>query len=55
MMSGKIKIEITESETFLLELLKSEKNAKNQAKLQVLYWLKTRQVESGGHLAGLSG
>jgi len=54
-MSGKIKIEITESETFLLELLKSEKNAKNQIKLQVLYWRKTRQVESGGHLAGLSG
>ena len=54
-MSGKIKIEIIESETLLLELLKSEKNTKNQEKLQVLYWLKTKQVESGGHIAGLSG
>lgn len=54
-MSGKIKIEITESETLLLELLKSEKNTKNKEKLQVLYWLKTKQVESGGQIAGLSG
>ena len=54
-MSRKIKIEITESETLLLELIKSEKNGKNKEKLQILYWLKSRQVESGGHLAGLSG
>ena len=54
-MSGKIKIEIIESETLLLELLKSEKNTKNQEKLQVLYWLKTKQVERVGHIAGLLG
>ncbi len=54
-MSGKIKIEIRESETYLLELLKTEKNAKTKEKLQVLYWLKTKQVETGGYLASLSG
>jgi transposase len=54
-MPGTIKIEIVESETVLLELLKAEKNSKNQEKLQVLYWLKTKQIESGSSLAKLLG
>jgi len=72
-MSGIIKIEILESESELLELLKQKENQEVrkapplsssnwiragsavQERIQVLYWLKSKQVESTGAIASLIG
>jgi len=47
-MSGINKIEILESKSELLELLKQEDNQEVKERIQALYWLKTKQVESTG-------
>ena len=54
-MLGALKIEIKETEEILRELLKRQKEAKKRERIQMLYWLKTRQVESVAHLAVLLG
>ena len=54
-MSGVLKIEIVESEETLLTLLSQQKTAKIQQRVQVLYWLKTKQATSVGHLAAMLG
>jgi hypothetical protein len=45
-MSGVVKIEIRETEEELKALLGREKDAHRLEKLQVLYWLKTKTVDS---------
>jgi len=45
-MSGVVQIEIRETESELKALLRKEKDATRQKKLQVLYWLKTKTVET---------
>jgi len=45
-MSGVVLIEIRETESELKALLRKEKDAIRQEKLQVLYWLKTKTVET---------
>lgn len=52
-MAGIIKIEITESTAELLEQLKSAQNQDVKERIQTLYWLKTKQVESTGAIASL--
>ena len=54
-MSGVLKIEMAESEETLRKLLAQLKSAQLAERVQVLYWLKTRQAESVGHLASLLG
>jgi len=54
-MSGVLKIEIAESVETLKELLTQQKKAKWQQRVQVLYWLKTKQAETVEHLAILVG
>jgi IS30 family transposase len=54
-MSGVLKIEISESEETLKELLTQQKKTKLQQRVQVLYWLKTKQAETVEHLATLVG
>lgn len=54
-MSGVLKIEIVESEETLFKLLSQQKTAKTQQRVQVLYWLKTKQANSVGHLAAMLG
>ena len=50
-----IKIEITESAPELLEQLKLAQNQEVKERVQTLYWLKTKQVESTGAIAALIG
>jgi len=45
-MSGVVLIEIRETESELKALLRKEKDATRQEKLQALYWLKTKTVET---------
>lgn len=45
-MSGVLKIEIPESVETLQELLTQQKTAKMQQRVQVIYWLKTKQAET---------
>ena len=52
-MSGVLKIDIVESEETLFKLLSQQKTAKTQQRVQVLYWLKTKQANSVGHLAAM--
>lgn len=54
-MSGVLKIEIVESKAILKKLLTQQKSAKTQERVQVLYWLKTNQANSIGHLAVMLG
>ncbi len=54
-MSQILKVEISESVETLKEKLKKETNRKKQQRLQVIYWIKTKQAESIGHLAALAG
>lgn len=54
-MSGVLKIEIIESEATLKKLLTQQKNTKTLERVQVLYWLKTKQASSVGHLAAMVG
>lgn len=54
-MAGIIKIEINESPEELLEQLKNSDNQELKERIQALYWLKTKQVESTGAIASLTG
>jgi len=54
-MSGRPKIEITESAEELRSLLKKQKTALNYAKIQALYLLKIQAVETVRSLAVLMG
>ena len=54
-MSGVLKIEISESVETLQQLLSQQKTAKMQQRVQVLYWVKTKQAETVEHLATLVG
>ena len=54
-MTGIIKIEINESAEELLEQLKNSDNQELKERIQALYWLKTKQGESTGALASLTG
>ncbi len=54
-MVGRLKIEIKESTTELLEKLKEARNQEVKERIQSLYWLKTQQVESTSQIAHLIG
>ncbi|HEY9300137.1 MAG TPA: helix-turn-helix domain-containing protein [Phormidium sp.] len=54
-MTGRIKIEISESGLELLKELKKQENQELKERIQALYWLKTAQVESTGEIASLVG
>lgn len=54
-MSGVLKLEISESVETLQQLLSQQKTAKKQQRVQVLYWVKTKQAETVEHLATLVG
>lgn len=54
-MTGRIKIEISESASELLKELKKQENQELKERIQALYWLKTHQVESTGAIASLVG
>jgi len=45
-MSGVVRIELRETTEELTTLMKKEKNVLRPEKLQVLYWLKTKTVDS---------
>ncbi len=45
-MSGVVRIEIRETIEELTTLMRKEKNVLRHEKLQVLYWLKTKTVDS---------
>ncbi|MEG4207961.1 helix-turn-helix domain-containing protein [Microcoleus sp. Pol7_A1] len=45
-MSGVVRIEIVETPEELKDLMHQEKDAVRQEKLLVLYWLKTKRVDS---------
>jgi len=45
-MSGVVRIEIVETPPELKDLMRQEKDAVGQEKLLVLYWLKTKMVDS---------
>ena len=53
--TGKLKIEISESIETLSNLLKQEKNLKKKERIQALYWIKSNLVETIANLAALSG
>ena len=54
-MTGKLKIEISESIETLSTLLKQEKNLKRKERIQALYWIKSNLVKTIANLAALSG
>ncbi len=54
-MSGVLKIKVRESSSELKELLRRQKNQVAKERIQVLYWIKTKQAESVNHLAVLIG
>ena len=54
-MARVIKIKITESAPELLEQLKLAQNREVKERIQTLYWLKTKQVQSTGAIAALIG
>ena len=54
-MSGVVKINITQSEEELYSLLRQQKTAAGKERVQALYLLKTKQVESVKHLAVVLG
>ena len=54
-MSGVVKIDIIESEEMLKTLLAAQKTAFAKERVQALYLLKTKQVETVQHLAGIVG
>ena len=45
-MSGVVRIEIVETPKELKDLMRQEKDVLRHEKLQVLYWLKTKTVDS---------
>ncbi|MEM8781199.1 MAG: helix-turn-helix domain-containing protein [Cyanobacteria bacterium P01_G01_bin.49] len=55
MMSGTIKIEITETVDELKELLKAIENQEVKERIQALYWLKSGQVKTTQAIANLIG
>lgn len=55
MMSGTIKIEITETVDELKELLKAIENQEVKERIQALYWLKSGQVKTTVAIANLIG
>lgn len=54
-MSGVVKIEIAETEEILKVLLLKAKKVEEKEKLQALYWLKTKTVDSVSAIAVLLG
>ncbi|MDV2994418.1 MAG: IS630 family transposase ISMae27 [Chroococcidiopsis sp. SAG 2025] len=54
-MSGRVKLKINESAETLLTLLKQQKSASGKERVQALYLLKTKQVETVQHLAVVLG
>lgn len=54
-MSGVVKIDITESSETLKTLLAQQKTARGKERVQALYLLKTKQVETVQHLAVVLG
>ena len=54
-MVGVCKIEITESEAELKELLREQKTVSSQERVQLLYLLKSQQVESATQAASILG
>jgi len=54
-MAGVIKIEITESTQELKRQLNLSENSEVKERLQVLYWLKTKQVQTTSAIANLIG
>ena len=54
-MTGVVKIDIIESEEVLKTLLAAQKTAFGQERVQALYLLKTKQVETVQHLATILG
>jgi transposase len=54
-MSGIVKIEISESVEVLKNLLAAQKTAFGKERVQALYLLKTKQVETVQHLAAILG
>jgi len=54
-MSGVVKINITESSAILKTLLAQQKTAAGKERIQALYLLKTKQVETVQHLAVVLG
>lgn len=54
-MSGVWKVDITESSETLKTLLAQQKTASGKERVQALYLLKTRQVETVQHLAVILG
>ena len=54
-MSGVVKIDITESPAFLKTLLSQQKTATGKERVQALYLLKTKQVDTVQHLAVVLG
>ena len=54
-MSGVVKINITESESNLKTLLSQQKSATGKERVQALYLLKTKQIETVQHLAVVLG
>ncbi len=54
-MSGVVKIEIIESAETLRELLKNAKTPQAKERIQALYWLKTKTVETVKQIATMLG
>ena len=54
-MSGRVKIEISESAETLKTLLKKAKNPQEKEKIQTLYWLKTKTVTTVKQIAIMLG
>lgn len=54
-MSGIVKIDITETSEFLKTLLAQQKTATGKERVQALYLLRTKQVETVQHLAVVLG
>ena len=54
-MSGVVRIEILETTEELKTLMRKEKDVLRHEKLQVLYWLKTKPVDSVLSTAGRRG
>ena len=54
-MSGVVKIEIIESAETLRELLKNAKTPQEKERIQAIYWLKTKTVETVKQIATMLG
>ncbi|MGL5922221.1 hypothetical protein [Chroococcidiopsis sp.] len=54
-MSGRVKLNIVESEQTLKTLLRQQKTVTGKERVQALYLLKTQQVETVQHLAVVLG